>query len=476
MKMRTAVLAALTLSCVIFPAAANAQPMKVIPVSLNLPDLTVDDLRLDPACRLEVKIRNKGNAAIGQGDFGKVAVKVKAGKKEKKYSLTSLGGCGGVKGVGGQAWCSTPMKIKGSKSVRVEVDPKGKLAELSNDNNSRTGDLTCGADDVEAEVPEKSLVPAPSPAGDIRKSPAPGTKMPQLNPVELGRPQGGEEAPSEEGGEEGGGSAFGQAVLTSPMLRNNTPRATEPVLSIITAGINPASPPQGGAGTVSFTIRNTGGSPSPGPTSFGLQVYSSDVQGNPDTGDFVTVIPWYTNNIPVLDPGESHTISAPVTLVHAGRHTANGVIITEGYELGEVSTFKSPWKYTFQVSPRPDLVVCFKKYNHVSTDQQVTWPPKVRNLGSAPSTPVNLAFWIDGKGTENYTIPAVVPGGEYAGVQRGMYTGNAGNFRFSLIVDSNNAIGEVYDNNNVIEGYMAVGAYGENSQTLCSDQPDMTGW
>jgi len=475
MKMRTVVLAVLTLSCVLPPVvAADAQPMKVQPVTMNLPDLTIDDLRLNPACLLEVKLRNKGTAAIGNEAFGEVVVKIKAGKKVKKYSLSSLGGCGGVKGAGGQAWCATPMKIKGSKSVQAEVDPKGKLAEVSNTNNSRTEDLTCGADDDGGEVPEKSRVPAPSPAGGMRKSPAPAMKVAPLKPMtmqaKVRKPQGGGEVPPEEGG----GSAFGQAVLATPVVRNGQPRATEPVLTIFSSSITPASPPQGGTGTVSFTIRNTGGSASPGPTSFGLQVYSSDAQGNPDTGDFETVIPWYTNNIPVLDPGESHIISAPVTFLHAGPHTANGVIITEGYELGEVSTFKSPWKYSFQVAPRPDLVVCFKKTNHLSGSQSATFPPKVRNLGAAPSTPANLSFWIEGKGTENFTIPAVDPGDEYAGVQRTDYYTSG--VRFSLVVDSNDDVDEVYEGNNVIEGWIQVGQYGSNSVTQCSDQPGMTGY
>jgi hypothetical protein len=474
MKIRSMFVAALTASFVLSSAAAaDAQPMKVRPITLTLPDLVVDDLRLDSSCFLEVKVRNKGGGAISDENFSKAVIKAKAGKK-KKYKLSSLGGCGAVKSAGGSAWCATPLKVKGSKTVKVEVDPKNKLLEENENNNARSEDLVCGEEEAAPGVPVKSRVPGPPPTMGKKAPAQPGMEMAPLKPATMKAvpvtPQGGGGTPPE-----GGDSAFGRAVLATPTLRNDPPRATEPVLSILTATVSPAGPPQGGTGVISFTIRNTGGSPSPGPTSFGLQVYSSDAQGNPDTGDFVTVIPWYTNNIPVLSPGQDHTISAPVYLQHAGPHTANGVIITEGYNLGEVSTFKSPWNLSFQVSPRPDLVVCFKKHNHVSSSQQVTFPPKVRNLGSAPSTPVNLSFWIEGKGTENYTIPVIDPGDEYAGVQRSVYWSGAGAFSFSLIVDSNNDVGEVHETNNVIEGFIAVGAYGSNSETLCSDQPGMTG-
>jgi hypothetical protein len=455
-----------------FTAAAGAQPMKVRPVSLSLPDLVVDDLRLDSSCLLEVKIRNKGGAAIGDEIFAKVVLKAKAGSKEKKYKFPKLGGCGAVKSAGGSAWCATPFKIKGSKTVKVVLDPNGKLLEEDENNNERSEELVCGEEEADPGVPVKSRVPGPSPATGMKKPATPGMKTAPLKPMVVqlqpATPQGDGDDPAP-----GASSGFGSAIPATSHLRDNPPEA---VLSIMTASVSAAVPPQGGTAIVSFTIRNTGGSPSPGPTSFALDVYSSDAQGNPDTGDFENVIPWYTNNIPVLLPGQELTISAPVFLMHAGPHTANGVIITEGYNLGEVSTFKSPWKFGFQVSPRADLVVCFKKENHISVNQQAIFPPKVRNLGGAPSTPMNLRFWIAGKGTENYTVPAILPGGEYAGVQRSNYYGDAGALQFSLTVDSNGDVAEFHENNNVIEGYIYVGEYGSNSLTQCSDQPGMTGW
>jgi hypothetical protein len=368
----------------------------------------------------------------------------------------------------------------GRKRVKVTVDPGGAVPEEDEKNNHRWEELTCAKKSAAPGVSTKAKVAVPPQAPEKPPAPRVGKAVP-LKPPEVKKPalQPSPLPPAMKKRSEPSGNgepSFGTAIV-APMkmarFRNDPPQAGA-VLSFFGASVSPPVPPQGGTATVSFTIKNTGGSPSPGPTSFALDVYSSDATGMPAPGDFVHVIPWYTNNIPVLVPGQSHTISAPVTLAHGGPHTANGVIITEGYTLEEVSTFKSPSKHSFQVVFLPDLVVCFKKNNHFSSAQQVSLPPKVKNFGGAASTPVNLSFWIDAKATEIYTIPVIAPGGEYLGVQRTLWMGSGA--RFSLTVDSSGVLTEVHENNNVIEGYISVGQYGSNSQTLCSDQPGMTGW
>jgi hypothetical protein len=131
---------------------------------------------------------------------------------------------------------------------------------------------------------------------------------------------------------------------------------------------------------------------------------------------------------------------------------------------------------TVWVGGKPDLVVCFKKFNHNKPNQNAYYPPVVKNIGYASSTPSKLRFWIENDGVKTYNIPALAPGEEYKGVQRRVYWIRVKSHKFRLTADNNNDVAELIESNNIIEGIITVGKYGNNSQTLCSDAPGMTGF
>jgi hypothetical protein len=374
----------------------------------------------------------------------------------------------------------------------------------------------------------------------------------------------------------------------------------EAVLVIVKAEMSPQFPQPGGQVTVTFTIGNIGDQDAPGRTSLGVEIYSSNKQGNRIAGDYIKAIPWYTNNIEPIQKGTQQTISTTVTLNKEGLHTTSGVIITEGYTIQQVRVARGNDKKIFSVvrpadlvlsdirmnhqgrliltmynagaaipdehfqaanirvkvaagtftvplknaatkllqlpgkpilpgigslyrinyiwaatggsgiilSPnlqnkveatidfnqsifdknranntkivwvggKPDLVVCFKKLNHNKPNQNAYYPPIVKNIGYAPSTPSKLRFWIEDDGVKTYNIPALAPNEEYKGVQRKVYWIRVKNHKFRLTADNNNDVEEFDEYNNIIEGIITVGKYGNNSRTLCSDAPGMTGY
>lgn len=128
------------------------------------------------------------------------------------------------------------------------------------------------------------------------------------------------------------------------------------------------------------------------------------------------------------------------------------------------------------VGGKPDLVVCFKKKNHNKPHRSAYYPPVVKNIGYAASPPSKLRFWIKDDGVKTYNIPALAPGQEYNGVQRRVYWIRIKTHQFRLTVDHNNDVAELDEFNNIIEGTIRVGKYGNNSETLCSDAPGMTGF
>ncbi len=133
-------------------------------------------------------------------------------------------------------------------------------------------------------------------------------------------------------------------------------------------------------------------------------------------------------------------------------------------------------KKTVWVGGKPDLVVCFKKYNHNKPHRNAYYPPVVKNIGYATSARSKLRFWIKDDGVKTYNIPPLAPGQEYKGVQRRVYWIRVKSHRFRLTVDKNNDVDELVESNNIIEGIITVGKYGNNSATLCSDAPGMRGF
>ncbi len=131
---------------------------------------------------------------------------------------------------------------------------------------------------------------------------------------------------------------------------------------------------------------------------------------------------------------------------------------------------------TVWVGGKPDLVVCFKKFNHNRAHRTAIYPPVVKNIGYARSGRSKLRFWIKDDGVKTYSIPPLDPGEEYRGVQRKVYWVRVKRHRFQLTVDKNGEVDELIEGNNIIQGLIIVGKYGIMSPIRCSDAPGMTGW
>jgi hypothetical protein len=152
--------------------------------------------------------------------------------------------------------------------------------------------------------------------------------------------------------------AADNAVRIAPKKRlilNKTPKNTPADLKVMSVTITP-QPPRAKKDLISIKVmvRNVGGRPTPMPASLSMSVYSVDANGNRTTGDSnLNAIPWYTNNIPVLNPGESREISKTVTCNHPGPHEVSGVIITEGFAVGDEMSQNNNYKEPFAVHLPP---------------------------------------------------------------------------------------------------------------------------
>ena len=114
--------------------------------------------------------------------------------------------------------------------------------------------------------------------------------------------------------------------------------------------------------TISVTVKNLGNATPSRRCSLTMSIWSVDQNGNRITpGDSNSnAIPWYTNNIPQLNPGDQIKISKTITLRYAGRHMVSGVIITEGLQGGEENPVNNDYKKYFMAYGPPkkaDLVL-----------------------------------------------------------------------------------------------------------------------
>lgn len=107
--------------------------------------------------------------------------------------------------------------------------------------------------------------------------------------------------------------------------------------------------------TIKVKVKNAGNAPTPMKASLSMSVYSVDASGNRVAGkdQNMGAIPWYTNNIPVLNPNESEEISKTITCNFPGPHEVSGVIITEGFETGNEYHQNNSYKKIFQVHLPP---------------------------------------------------------------------------------------------------------------------------
>jgi len=256
-----------------------------------------------------------------------------------------------------------------------------------------------------------------------------------------------------------------------------------PEYSVSNIHISPSSPYVGDTINIMADITNMGGLNSNGYQSFTLDynVYRvGETYGNPQTTDSGLL------QAPPLGFGGRYQVTLPYTLTQEGLHRVYFHVLP--YPGGEIMDpflgNNSGWLQFTVGTKLPDLVVCFKHFmNHHPGAQ--TYPPKVKNIGNAASGPANLKFWIEGRGTENYSIDSLPPDGEQT-VQRevhwwlyelGLDTNMGKDFK--LTVDSEEEVDEgvVGESNNIMNGHILIKRwqhtlnYPGNSQTLCSDVP-----
>jgi hypothetical protein len=114
--------------------------------------------------------------------------------------------------------------------------------------------------------------------------------------------------------------------------------------------------------TIRITVKNRGNGPTSAVCHLNMSVVSVDKNGNRIPGNnFMSAIPMYAKNIPVLGPGAKHEIKKIINLHHAGRNRIEGVINTESLKSGEeLNNQNNNYKTYFTVKPKPapaDLVL-----------------------------------------------------------------------------------------------------------------------
>ena len=251
--------------------------------------------------------------------------------------------------------------------------------------------------------------------------------------------------------------------------------ATPADLVVTRVSITPSQPEmKNDLARISITVENIGGTKPSRNTSLTMSVWSVDTNGQPLSGRtrLPNLIPWYTNNIPRLEPRQRITLSKTLTFNFGGRHKVEGIIITEGLSAGEEISTNNQYNRIFSVkSLRPDLVVCFKKNNKSPPHAKSTYPVRVRNIGKATAAPSDLRFRIQKKGVKHYKIPALAPGQSH-NIQRSVYWASRRVSNFSIHIDSKNQVAEMNEGNNTIEGTICTQKYcasPANSITACSD-------
>ncbi|WP_126454378.1 CARDB domain-containing protein [Sulfuriflexus mobilis] len=113
-------------------------------------------------------------------------------------------------------------------------------------------------------------------------------------------------------------------------------------------------------------------------------------------------------------------------------------------------------KTIYAVNPEPDLQVYVRPHvPSVAVLKRRSVRAYVKNVGERKSPESALRFWIEGKGTETYTVPRLDPGEKWSVVRKPKWTlGGMKDFR--VTVDPDNQLNELNEGNNVHEGRMFV--------------------
>ena len=142
-------------------------------------------------------------------------------------------------------------------------------------------------------------------------------------------------------------------------------------------------------------------------------------------------IPGYTNNIPILGPGQKHVITKYLNLHHPGRNKIEGTINTESLKPGEESNHQNNYyKHYFTMKPKAAPADLVLHYIKVTPDGRIkikmsnagkaipdyafdhAWV-KATVIGSSPYRQIHLKD-MDPKGVlKQPGVPAGTPGKKY---------------------------------------------------------------
>ncbi|MGD8308715.1 MAG: hypothetical protein PVG98_04670, partial [Chromatiales bacterium] len=134
------------------PAPAGAQQLlqrPVRPLAAALPDLVVDDIRLDGQCRVVVQIRNDGPGALPDAVWTHHHPKsagihlTRDGASWGGATIWKLDPARGLQPRGGKATYVSTLRVEGAATVVAEVDQWNDVREADERNNRRSERLTC---------------------------------------------------------------------------------------------------------------------------------------------------------------------------------------------------------------------------------------------------------------------------------------------------------------------------------------------
>ena len=102
----------------------------------------------------------------------------------------------------------------------------------------------------------------------------------------------------------------------SNMKKINVAIYGKPDLKVIALNVNPKTPSVGGGTiTIEVTVKNQGNAATSAACSLTMSVFSVDENGYRIQGNsLMAAIPGYTNNIPILGPGQKHVITKYINL------------------------------------------------------------------------------------------------------------------------------------------------------------------
>jgi len=133
------------------PLRHPIQESAVTQTQVALPNLVVDDLRLDEGCRVLVMLHNDGPGALGSEAWmdrgtGSVSVTLKLGGVNwGSEPIWRIDPVRALQPAGGKTTYFSKLIVTGSQSVTATVDAENLLQERNKSDNEKTEQLSCSA-------------------------------------------------------------------------------------------------------------------------------------------------------------------------------------------------------------------------------------------------------------------------------------------------------------------------------------------